>query len=221
VWSDEFNGPNVDTSSWNFQTGCSGWGNNEWENYTNGGNVLFQNDSRVNSSVLIIEARNTGGGSCGYTSTRMNTQGKRSWQYGRMEARMALPSGQGLWPAFWMMGNSGGWPTNGEIDIMEHINTEAQTHGVIHWDNNGHVQYGGTAPNSSITSYHVYAIEWDASAIRWYVDSKQLRHGQYLEWHQRYQRIPPALLLPAQPGSRRRLAWLSKCQYGIPRLVCM
>jgi hypothetical protein len=112
VWSDEFNGPTVDTSSWNFQTGCSGWGNGEWENYTNGGNAVFQN------GVLIIEARNVGGGNCGYTSTRMNTQGKRSWQYGRMEARLAIPSGQGLWPAFWMMGNSGGWPTNGEIDIM-------------------------------------------------------------------------------------------------------
>ena len=70
MWSDEFNGPSVNTSNWNFQTGCSGWGNGEWENYTSGANTLFMNDSRVNSSVLVIEARNTGGGNCGYTSRR-------------------------------------------------------------------------------------------------------------------------------------------------------
>jgi beta-glucanase (GH16 family) len=170
VWSDEFNGSTVDTSNWNFQTGCSGWGNGEWENYTNGANASIQN------GTLVIEARMKPGaalGNCGMTSTRMNSAGKRSFQYGRMEARLSIPMGQGLWPAFWMMGNSGSWPANGEIDIMEHISNENRTHGYIHWDNGGHQQTGGSIVNNSPGSFHVYAIEWDASSIRWFLDSTQ------------------------------------------------
>jgi len=110
------------------------------------------------------------------TSTRMNSQGKRSFQYGRMEARLQIPMGQGLWPAFWMMGNGGGtWPNNGEIDIMEHINSDNLTHGYIHWSNSSgaHQQAGGSIVNNSPNAMHVYAIEWDASAIRWFLDGTQ------------------------------------------------
>ncbi len=154
-------------------TGCSGWGNGEWEDYTNGANATIQN------GMLVIEARMKPGaalGNCGMTSTRMNSQGKRSFQYGRIEARLQIPMGQGLWPAFWMMGNGGGtWPANGEIDIMEHISNENRTHGYIHWSNSSgaHQQTGGSIVNNSPGSFHVYSIEWDASAIRWFLDGTQ------------------------------------------------
>jgi beta-glucanase (GH16 family) len=170
VWSDEFNGPSIDTSNWTFETGGGGWGNNELEYYTNGANASIQN------GALVIEARRENVGGMAYTSTRMNTRGKHEFTYGRIEARIALPSGQGLWPAFWMLGsNIGtvGWPASGEIDIMEHVNTASTIFGTIHWDSGGHVSYGGSTSVPSFTGYHVYSIEWSPSAITWFVDGVQ------------------------------------------------
>ena len=90
-WSDEFDGPSINTANWNFEQGCAGWGNNEWQNYTNSSaNAYIENGS------LVINAINTGGGSCGYTSARMTTNGKVMSKYGKIEARMKLPYGQGL-----------------------------------------------------------------------------------------------------------------------------
>jgi beta-glucanase (GH16 family) len=174
VWSDEFNASSLNTSNWTLETGGGGWGNAEREYYTNGQNLIF------NGSTMTIQGRkeNPAGyqcwyGTCTHTSSRMKTAGKREFKYGRIEARLAIPTGQGLWPAFWTLGaniGSVGWPRSGEIDIMEHINNETQTHGVIHWDNNGHAQYGGVRANSSVSSFHTYSVEWDSSSIRWYMD---------------------------------------------------
>ena len=105
----------------------------------------------------------------------MTTQGKKFWKYGKIEARIAAPSVQGLWPAFWMLGESigsVGWPKCGEIDIMEHVNTGNTNYGTIHWnsDANTHVDYGGNTQVNDITQYHTYTVECDANAIRWYVD---------------------------------------------------
>jgi beta-glucanase (GH16 family) len=170
VWQDEFtNGIGPD---WVFEigNGASGWGNNELQYYRS------QNAS-VQNGQLVITARQENYGGYNYTSARMKTQGLRSFQYGRIEARIALPSGQGLWPAFWMLGNNInaiGWPACGEIDIMEHVNSSPDIHGTIHWqDNNGnYASYGGnTATN--VGAYHVYAIEWDQNEIRWYLDGQQ------------------------------------------------
>jgi len=165
VWSDEFNGNAVDTTSWNFEIGGQGWGNHEQEYYQ-------PNNATVNDGNLIITGRKEDVGANHYTSSRMTTQGKHEFTYGRIEARIKMPVGQGFWPAFWMLGadiKTVGWPASGETDIMEHINTDSLIYGTLHWDNNGHVQSGDTIA-STPSGYHVYAVEWDASAIRWYVD---------------------------------------------------
>ncbi len=168
VWSDEFDGSSVNLNNWTFETGGGGWGNNELQYYTNGLNAT------VSGGILTITARRENYENRQYTSTRIITRGKREFKYGRIEARIQIPMGKGLWPAFWTLGANIGnpnWPACGEIDIMEHVNTETVTHGYIHWDaGSGHASYGGSTSVSNPTAWHIYAIEWDASRIRWSVD---------------------------------------------------
>ena len=165
VWADEFNGTAVNTSNWAFETGGGGWGNNEKQYYQ------AANATVVNGE-LQITARKQSMGGMPYTSARLKTQGLKQFAFGRMEARIKTPLGQGLWPAFWMLGsniNTVGWPYCGEIDIMEQVNTDSRCYGTVHWDSNGHAQYSGniaTAPNA----YHIYSIEWTPTYIRWFVD---------------------------------------------------
>jgi beta-glucanase (GH16 family) len=173
TWADEFNGTSLDTAKWNIEVNGNGGGNNELQYYT-----ARPENIRVTGGELVIEARKEAYMGKQYTSGRITTQNKASWQYGRMEARMKIPTGKGTWPAFWMLGNSistVGWPASGEIDIMEHVNSEAFTHGTIHWSdqNNAYANYGGPSGNVDFSQYHVYAVEWDASAIRWYVDGNK------------------------------------------------
>lgn len=168
VWSDEFNEASVNTSVWNFETGGNGWGNHEQEYYQ-------ANNATIENGNLVITAKKENVGSNGYTSSRMTTQGKKEFLYGKIEARIKLPVGQGFWPAFWMLGsniNTTGWPACGETDIMEHINTDSLIYGTLHWDNNGHVQ-DGDKTTSSPSAYHVYSIEWDSASIKWFIDSVQ------------------------------------------------
>lgn len=168
VWSDEFDGTAVNTANWGYDTGGGGWGNNEKE-YYQAANATVANGN------LVITAKKQRVKSNSYTSARLKTQGKRQFTYGRIEARIKMPVGQGLWPAFWMLGaniNTVPWPGCGETDIMEHINTDNIIYGTIHWDNNGHAQYGGNTTTTP-ADYHVYAVEWDSASIRWYVDSVQ------------------------------------------------
>jgi len=198
IWSDEFNGSSVDSNNWNFDVGngVSGWGNGELEYYTNGANTSVENGE------LIIQARKENMNGYQYTSTRMTTKGKEEFKYGKVEARIKLPSGQGLWPAFWMLGSnfpSTPWPKSGEIDIMEHKNVDNFINGAVHWydDINNHgADYscppsGGPIPNIDVTQYHLYDIEWDSSYIRWHVDGNlyceiyiQDNTGSTEEFHQ-------------------------------------
>lgn len=172
VWADEFtNGISPD---WVFETGngSNGWGNNELQFYR-------QQNATVENGQLVITARRENVEGFNYTSARMKTQGKRSWRYGRIEARIRLPRVLGTWPAFWMLGDNittVNWPYCGEIDIMEQVNTQNTVHGTIHWYNNGNVNYGGPY-NVNVENYHVYAIEWDANAIKWFVDGVQFREA--------------------------------------------
>lgn len=102
----------------------------------------------------------------------MKTQGLKEFTYGKIEARIKRPIGQGLWPAFWMLGaniNTVSWPKCGELDVMEYVNTDNRVYGTAHWDNNGtHAQYGGNTATTD--AYHIYGIEWTPTAVRWYVD---------------------------------------------------
>ncbi|GGF13197.1 carbohydrate-binding protein [Hymenobacter cavernae] len=163
VWADEFN--TGISSSWVFETGGGGWGNNEKQYYQRA-------NASVVDGILQITARKETVGGMPYTSSRMKTQGLKEFKFGKIEARMKLPLGQGLWPAFWMLGsniNTVSWPACGEIDVMEHINAENKVYGTVHWDSNGHAEYGGNLVTTP-QDYHVYGIEWEPTYIRWFVD---------------------------------------------------
>jgi beta-glucanase (GH16 family) len=165
VWSDEFNGSIG--PSWVFETGAGGWGNNELQYYR-------RENATIENNALVIIAKREDFGGMAYTSARMKTQGLKTFKFGRIEARMKLPAFLGAWPAFWMLGANlpqVGWPASGEIDVMEHVNDEQKVYGTIHWqDNNGqYAQYGGNIA-TTVADWHVYAVEWDTNAIRWYVD---------------------------------------------------
>jgi beta-glucanase (GH16 family) len=185
IWSDEFDGPAgspVDSSRWAFDTGGGGWGNNELEYYTSSA----QNASMDGNGNLVITAiketlprkNRCWYGQCEYSSARMKTKGKFEHSYGRFEARIKIPFGQGIWPAFWMLGNNidtSGWPNCGEIDIMENIGREPSiVHGTIHGP--GYSGANGIGAAYNLTSgafsagFHIFAVEWEPGAIRWYVD---------------------------------------------------
>ena len=182
VWSDEFNGPDgsaPDSSKWVLETGGGGWGNNELEYYT----ARPQNASLHDGNLVIkvIQEKFTGpdGVTRDYTSARLKTQGKYAEAYGRFEARVKIPRGQGIWPAFWMLGediDKIGWPDCGEIDIMENIGKEPSTvHGTIHGpgysgDKGIGDPFSVPASQRFADDFHIYAVEWEPEAIRFYVD---------------------------------------------------
>jgi beta-glucanase (GH16 family) len=185
VWSDEFDGPAgtlVDATKWVAEVGGHGWGNHELEYYTD----RAQNARLSGDGALVIEVRRetfTGndGTTREYTSARLKTQKRFEQAYGRFEAKLQVPRGQGLWPAFWLLGaniEAVGWPGCGEIDVMENIGREPGTvHGMLHGP--GYSGAGGIGASYSLPGekrfaddYHVFAIEWDRepAAIRWYFD---------------------------------------------------
>ena len=178
VWEEEFDGSSLDLSVWNYETGASGWGNNESQYYRSG-----NKNAELDQGYLRITAKEETHLGAPYTSARLTTQGKESFQYGRIDIRAKVPYGQGVWPALWMLGDnfgSAGWPTCGEIDIMELIGgdgyNDRTVYGTAHWSNNGsHAEYGG---NRSLPlgekfndEFHVFSIVWNSSSIKWYVDN--------------------------------------------------
>jgi len=183
VWDDEFNGPNgspVDSSKWDLENGGDGWGNQELEYYTSRPQNSYQQDGTLVIKVQAEKYSGPDGVTRNYTSARLKTQGKFSQTYGRFEARIKIPRGQGIWPAFWMLGSDvekQGWPECGEIDVMENIGKEpALVHGTIHGP--GYSGAGGIGspfalPGDQLFAddFHVYAVEWEAAEIRFYVDS--------------------------------------------------
>lgn len=173
AWSDEFETGPLNTSSWNYELGASGWGNNELENYTNS-----LNNVHIDSGYLHISALNPSGSS--YTSGRITTQGKHEFTYGRVEIRAKLPEGQGIWPALWMLGvnfATAGWPGCGEIDIMELLGQYPSiVHATVHWNSNGHQSRGSQydLPGGTFSSgFHTFSLIWTPSKFKWLVDNHE------------------------------------------------
>lgn len=180
VWSDEFTGSTINSANWGFDLGGGGWGNNELQNYTS-----RSVNARIVNGMLVIEARQENFGGNAFTSARLKTQGKQSFGINTwVEARINAPETQGIWPAFWMLGNSistVGWPSCGEIDIMEiQGQNPFRNFGTIHWANvNGqHVSFGSIFNSSTSLSagFHTFAISRTGSSIKWYVD--RIQYGE-------------------------------------------
>ena len=166
VWSDEFNGSI--SGDWSLTNSGGGFGNNEQQYY------LPQNATIENGMLAITAKRESVGGN-NYTSAKLSTQGHKSWCHGKIVARMALPAFQGSWPAFWMLGDnigSVGWPSCGELDIMEQINTAGTVYGSTHWYTGGQADFTQSG-NTSVTGFHEYSIEWDSQYIKWFIDGAQ------------------------------------------------
>jgi beta-glucanase (GH16 family) len=193
TWSDEFDGAagsGLDGTKWVADTGGKGWGNEEREYYTLG----TENASLDGAGQLVITARAEPNsthacwyGTCRYTSARLKTSGRFAQTYGRFEARLRLPRGQGLWPAFWMLGadiDAVGWPKSGEIDVMEYIGREpGVAHGTLHGP--GYSGGGGITRSTTLENpddFHVFAVEWTPGQVRWLVDDRE------------YHRVTPANL---------------------------
>jgi beta-glucanase (GH16 family) len=184
AWSDEFNAPDgarIDPTRWTAEVGGQGWGNNERQFYTNRPeNATIENGSLVIRAVKEnLEGAQCWYGPCEYTSARLKTQAKFERTYGRFEARIQIPAGQGLWPAFWMLGSNivaEPWPACGEIDIMENIGKEpAIVRGTIHgpgYSGNAGIGSKYSLPKGQrfADDFHLFAIEWEPEVIRWYVD---------------------------------------------------
>jgi beta-glucanase (GH16 family) len=181
VWSDEFETDGVpDSSKWDYDLGdgCPnncGWGNNELQSYTRD-----TKNVRVEGGRLIVEARQDSSVGKGFTSAKIVSRKKGDWLYGRFEIKAKLPRGKGTWPAIWMLPTDwkyGGWPSSGEIDIMEHVGYDPGViHGTVHTESYNHIK--GTQKGEKITmadaqdDFHVYAINWTADKIDFYIDDK-------------------------------------------------
>ncbi len=177
VWSDEFNGSQLNSNDWNYDVGdgCPncGWGNNELEYYTSGENLYF------NSGKMIIEARKESRGGKNYTSTRLTSLGKRLFKFGRIDMRAKLPKGQGIWPAFWMMGETFptlGWPTCGEIDIMEFLGNDlTKVYSAIHFKSATgarNITKSLVNPTPLPDEYHVFSLVWAQDNFKTLIDDK-------------------------------------------------
>ncbi|SMO43927.1 Glycosyl hydrolases family 16 [Saccharicrinis carchari] len=173
IWSDEFDGTEINQNTWTFETGSGGWGNNELQNYTNGDNA------RISDGKLIITAQKVNDSKApgSYTSTRMISWGKKEFTYGRIEVRAKLPSGKGIWPAIWMLGanlSEVSWPACGEIDIMEYVGYQPN---VVHATVHTPAGYGGNgngkskALDTAEEEFHIYGLLWNKDELVFYIDT--------------------------------------------------
>lgn len=185
VWSDEFKLDTIDSNNWNLQVVEAGHFNDEWQRYTNSSdNAYIENDCLVIKAIHESDKH----GMDQYTSARLNTANKQAWKYGKIAARIKLPQGNGMWPAFWMLGaninENGGdtpWPQSGEIDILELYGSkdDGVVEGNIHFADasNAHKMMGAVPfelkEGKFADDFHIFELEWDAKSIRWLVDGQQ------------------------------------------------
>ncbi len=191
VWSDEFDGGSLNLNNWEPMIGDGtlygnpGWGNNEWQYYTDRSDNIQVYDGKLH---IIAKEESYAGFS--YTSARLRTRGKADFLYGRFEASIKLPSTRGIWPAFWMLPTTdvyGGWAASGEIDIMESVNTASRVYGTIHYGDNwpDNVSNGGSYAGGIDYSagFHVFTVEWEPDEMRWYMDGIHYHTATSSTWY--------------------------------------
>ncbi len=180
VWNDEFDGPSLDYKKWEIEVNAFGGGNNELQIYTD-----RKENVRIEDGHLVLEARRDNHGIAGtvreYSSGRIRSKHRGDWKYGKFETRARLPAGQGVWSAIWMLPTDekyGTWASSGEIDIMEFKGQEPDVvWGTLHygsqWPGNKHTGDTYKLEKGNFTDdFHIFTLEWEEGAIRWYVDGK-------------------------------------------------
>lgn len=172
IWSDEFDDTALDPNKWTYDIGqgSGGWGNNELQYYTASPSNVFEDTGYLH---IVGRVENIGGAF--YSSSRVKTQSLFDFEYGKVQARLKAPNGKGLWPAFWMLGSnitSIGWPSCGEIDIMEHVNNELIVYGTHHYENFGHQHEGGQI-YVDVSVFHEYTVEWTPDEMIWSMDGTE------------------------------------------------
>jgi beta-glucanase (GH16 family) len=193
VWSDEFNSATLqgqpNPANWNYDTGAGRWGNKEQETYCAWASTTAPCDTAQpnvfvgDDGYLHIVARSPRKDV--FSSARLKTQGLHGFRYGRVEARIKIPEGQGIWPAFWMLGDrvtSVGWPACGEIDIMENIGKEPSVaHGSLHGPGGGDLTKSYTLPNNEklASDFHIYGIIWSPGRVQFYVDDPSNNYATF------------------------------------------
>lgn len=194
IWNDEFVGTTIDLNKWGHEVNANGGGNNELQYYTDRSENSFVQDGYLHI-VAQQEEYTSDQGTRYYTSARMRTMNKGDWTYARIEVKAKIPYGQGMWPAIWMLPTDwsyGGWPSSGEIDIMEHVNSGSEIHGSVHTEAYNHrigtQKTGQISVPDADDNFHVYAIEWSEDKIDFIVDETKYfsfsndKKGDYKTW---------------------------------------
>ena len=197
VWQDEFDKDSLDLTKWSRETGGHGWGNNELQFYTDSdSNSYVENGNLTLKAQVVPQGIGSSKGLRYYSSARLRTYGKGDWKYGRIEVKAKVASGQGIWPAIWMLPTDwlfGGWPSSGEIDIMEHVGYDlGVVHGSVHTEAYNHkinTQRSSARKIANVdTEFHVYSIIWDKDKISFFIDDVQYflfendQQGNYKTW---------------------------------------
>ena len=197
VWQDEFDKDSLDLTKWSHEIGGHGWGNNELQFYTDSdSNSYVENGNLILKAQVVPQGIGSSKGLRYYSSARLRTYGKGDWKYGRIEVKAKVASGQGIWPAIWMLPTDwlfGGWPYSGEIDIMEHVGYDlGVVHGSVHTEAYNHkinTQRSSARKIANVdTEFHVYSIIWDKDKISFFIDDVQYflfendQQGNYKTW---------------------------------------
>ncbi|TVZ27662.1 glycosyl hydrolase family 16 [Gillisia sp. Hel_I_86] len=177
IWAEEFDGKKIDTDIWNFEKGLGH--NNEEQYYTSRAKNI-----QIKKGLLVIEARKENYKGSKYTSARITTVDKKLFKYGRIQIRAKLPTGNGTWPAIWMLGENryrDGYPACGEIDIMEHVGkSPTEIHGAIHYPELDNKKLNSSAKSFKIPysedGFHTYTIEWDEKSINYFIDDEPFHY---------------------------------------------